>query len=51
MDEQELRESIAKEIESAGAEILPSAKELGLDAYLVANNMILAFAAIARNGK
>lgn len=51
MNEQELRESIAKEIEAAGVKLSEDAKYLGPDAYLVATSMTMGFAALVRNPK
>jgi hypothetical protein len=48
MNESELREQIAQDIEKAGIEMKVEAKQIGSDAFLVTNRVVMACAAIAR---
>jgi len=48
MNEAELREQIAQDIEKAGIEMKADARQIGSDAFLVTNRVVMACAAIAR---
>ena len=48
VDEAELREQIAQDIEKAAIELKSEAREISADAYLVTNRVTMACAAIAR---
>ena len=48
MNESELREQIAQDIEKAGIEMKVEAKQIGSDAFLVTNRVVMACVAIAR---
>ena len=48
MNEAEIREQIAQDIEKAGIEMKAEARQISGDAYLVTNRVVMSCAAIAR---